>query len=197
MQLGCGPRRAKPGWSEGRPGSHPRMMGSSLWPPGTPRLQGAVGQGTRPHPQGREVLLHPTCRVEPAPGTAVPRAGGRPCPAREPEDRPVPQGQPRLRGRRSPPAPGCSRCSVAAFLACCLPRTPFNGRKALRRVRGVGNVYCLASETLESTTGKAQSQSCPGCSAEPELQPKGSEQRGRGKATACKHAARKTLPFAA
>lgn len=100
-------------------------------------------------------------------------------------------------GLGSPPAPGCSRHSVAAFLACSLPRTQFNGRKALQRVRGVGNVYCLASETLESNTGKAQSQSCPGCSAEPDLQPKGSEERGRGKATACKHATKKTLPFTA
>lgn len=91
------------------------------------------------------------------------------------------------------PAPSRSRCAVAAFLACSLPRIRLNGRKALQRVPGVGNVYCLASETLESDTGKAQSQSSPGCSTEPELQLKGSEQRGRGKATACKHAAKKTL----
>jgi len=95
------------------------------------------------------------------------------------------------------PRPLLSPSSVAASLARSLPRTQFNGRKALQRVRGVGNVYCLASETLESSTGKAQSQSCPGCSAKADLQLQGSGQRGRGKATACKRTAKKTLPVTA
>lgn len=60
----------------------------------------------------------------------------------------------------------------------------------------MGNVYSLASETLESKLGKAQSQGCPGCSAEPDLL-QGSQQSVRGKATACKHTARKTLPATA
>lgn len=34
----------------------------------------------------------------------------------------------------SPPAPGCAHSSVAVFLACSLPRTQLNGRKALQRV---------------------------------------------------------------
>lgn len=61
----------------------------------------------------------------------------------------------------------------------------------------MGNVYSLASETLESKLRKAQSQGCPGCSAEPDLPLQGSEQSGRGKATACKHTAKKTLPVTA
>lgn len=60
----------------------------------------------------------------------------------------------------------------------------------------MGNVYSLASETLESKLGKAQSQGCPGCSAEPDLHSKGQSRAGEEKLLLA-NTAKKTLPVTA